>query len=431
MKTEHRIIIGDSRRMTEVADASVHLVVTSPPYWQLKDYGTEEQIGFHDSYEDYINNLNLVWNECVRVLHPGCRIAINIGDQFARSVYYGRYKVIPIRTEIIRFLESAGMDYMGSIIWQKRTTMNTTGGATVMGSYPFPRNGIVEIDYEFILLFRKPGKGPKVGIDQKKAAKMSKEEWKTFFSGHWYFNGERQEKHIAMFPVELPSRLIRMFTFPGETVLDPFLGSGTTTLAARKLGRNSVGYEINGDFLPVIEEKTGIRQRSLILDAEFNIIRQPPMNLNWKEEIAKLPYIFHDPVRIDRKVDPRKLSFGSKITGRENETPYHTIKEVLSPEIVVLGTGVRVRLIGVKERPEFRDEAIEFLRLKTRGQRVFLRFDEEKYDSDGNLRAYLYLKNKTFLNAHLIKKGLVNVDAGDNFVKKATFLKYREAGTIA
>ena len=117
--TEHRIIFGDSRSLNQIEDKSVQLIVTSPPYWQLKDYGTEDQIGFNDSYEDYINNLNLVWEECNRVLADGCRLCINVGDQFARSVYYGRYKVIPIRTEIIRFCESLGMDYMGAIIWQK------------------------------------------------------------------------------------------------------------------------------------------------------------------------------------------------------------------------------------------------------------------------------------------------------------------------
>ena len=111
MKTWHKIIVGDSRQMKEVIDESVHLIITSPPYWQLKDYGDERQMGFHDSYEEYINNLNLVWNECHRILHKGCRLCINIGDQFARSVYYGRYKVIPIRTEMIKFCESAGFDH--------------------------------------------------------------------------------------------------------------------------------------------------------------------------------------------------------------------------------------------------------------------------------------------------------------------------------
>lgn len=106
--------------MSQIKDESVQLIVTSPPYWQLKDYGINNQIGFYNTYEDYINNLNLVWKECYRILKPGCRLCINVGDQFARSVYYGRYKVIPIHSEIIRFCEALSFDYMGSIIWQNQ-----------------------------------------------------------------------------------------------------------------------------------------------------------------------------------------------------------------------------------------------------------------------------------------------------------------------
>ena len=219
--------------MGKLANESVHLIITSPPYWQIKDYGTQNQIGYNNPYDEYINNLNLVWQECFRVLHPGCRMAINIGDQFARTVYYGRYKIIPIRTEVIRFCETIGFDYMGAIIWQKKTTMNTTGGATVMGSYPYPRNGMIEIDYEFILIFKKLGTPPKVGKEHKEQSAISKEKWKTYFSGHWRFAGERQKSHIAMFPEKLPKRLIEMFSFVGETVLDPFLGSGTTSLGSQ------------------------------------------------------------------------------------------------------------------------------------------------------------------------------------------------------
>jgi site-specific DNA-methyltransferase (adenine-specific) len=229
MITKHKIIIGDSRKMEEILDKSIHLIITSPPYWQLKDYGVENQIGFNDSYESYINHLNLVWSECFRVLHDGCRLYINIGDQFARSVYYGRYKIIPIRTEIIKFCETIGFDYMGAIIWQKPTTMNTTGGATIMGSFPYPRNGIIKIDYEFILIFKKPGNPPKVSKEFKEKSKLSKEEWNEYFYGHWNFNGEKQTEHLAMFPEELPKRLIKMFSFVGDTILDPFLGSGTST----------------------------------------------------------------------------------------------------------------------------------------------------------------------------------------------------------
>jgi len=264
MATTHKIIIGDSRNMAEVGKESVHLVITSPPYWQIKDYGDSNQIGFNDSYEDYIDNLNKVWSECYRVLYPGCRLCINIGDQFARAVTYGRYKIIPIREEIIRFCESIGFDYMGAVIWQKKTTMNTTGGASVMGSFPYPRNGLIEIDYEFILLFKKLGQSPnKVSKEIKEESKLSNEEWRKYFTGHWNFAGCKQNKHLAMFPDELPRRIIRMFSFVGETILDPFLGSGTTSKVARKLKRNSIGYEINKDFLPIIEDKIGKNKPSL------------------------------------------------------------------------------------------------------------------------------------------------------------------------
>lgn len=253
MQTQHVIIIGDARAMSEVPDESVHLIVTSPPYWQIKDYGGAQQIGFHDSYDEYIKNLNAVWAECYRTLAPGCRLCVNIGDQFARAVTYGRYKVIPIREAIIRFCESMGFDYMGAVIWQKKTTMRTTGGASVMGSFPYPRNGIVEIDYEFILLFKKLGTAPTVSEAMKKVSALSKQEWRQYFTGHWNFAGEKQNGgHTAVFPEELPKRLIKMFSFAGETVLDPFLGSGTTTKVAAELGRNSVGYEINKAYLPVI-----------------------------------------------------------------------------------------------------------------------------------------------------------------------------------
>ncbi len=417
--TQTRIIIGDSRGMEELKDESVHLVITSPPYWQLKDYGNGSQIGFNDSYEDYINNLNLVWKECYRVLHKGCRLCINIGDQFARSVYYGRYKVIPIREEIIKFCETIGFDYMGAIIWQKVTTCNTTGGATIMGSFPYPRNGIIKLDYEFILIFKKLGEPPKVSREVKERSKLTTKEWNEYFYGHWNFSGERQNKHLAMFPEELPKRLIKMFSFAGDTVLDPFLGSGTTCLSARKLGRNSVGYEINKDFLPVIKEKLSI-EKGL---EDFEIIFQKNKTIDYKKEISRLPYIFKDPVRFDIKIDPKKLKFGSKIDNSEHQREqYYSVKEIISPEIVTLNNDLKVRLIGIKEKKEINGKAIQFLNDKLKGQKVFLKFDAIKYDDEGNLLCYLYLKNKTFINAHLIKNKLALVDSSLNFKYKDRFI---------
>ena len=422
MITNHKIIIGDSREMAEVDEKSVHLIITSPPYWQLKDYGSADQIGFNDSYEDYINNLNLVWAECHRVLHDGCRLCINIGDQFARSVYYGRYKVIPIRTEIIKFCETLGFDYMGAIIWQKPTTMNTTGGATVMGSFPYPRNGIIKIDYEFILIFKKPGDSPKVSKEIKEQSKLSKEEWNEYFSGHWNFNGEKQIQHLAMFPEELPKRLIKMFSFVGDTVLDPFLGSGTTILAAKNLNRNSVGYEINSEFLPIIKEKVGINQLSTL--AKFEVFTQKLCNRDWEAKVQKLPYIFHDPIKFDKKIDPKRMSFGSKI---DQSTPkrdeYFSVRKIINPELLVLSNNVKVRLLGVKTKQDTAQDAIKALEAKLTNQKIFLRFDDLKYDNNGNLLCYLYLKNKTFINAYLIKNRLVEVDTNFDFRYKERFLK--------
>ncbi len=421
MATHHKIVIGDSRKMAELPDESVHLIITSPPYWQLKDYGSENQIGFHDSYEAYINNLNLVWKECFRVLQKGCRLCINIGDQFARSVYYGRYKIIPIRTEIIKFCEILGMDYMGAVIWQKVTTTNTTGGASIMGSFPYPRNGILKLDYEFILIFKKIGDPPKVSKEIKELSKLTTEEWNTYFAGHWNFAGEKQDNHLAMFPEELPRRLIRMFSFVGDTVLDPFLGSGTTSLAAQSLSRNSVGYEINSKFVPIIKNKLRVCESDMFGDATYEFINQQSSTDDYAALIESLPYKFSDPHLLDKKVDPRKLKFGSKIEEGDNgeRTEFYSVQEIVSPEILKLSNGISVRLLGIAEDSSRRAEAIEFLRDKTNGQKVFLKFDNDKYDDGGNLICYVYLKNKTFLNAHLVKSGLVSVDLVREY-------KYRE-----
>jgi site-specific DNA-methyltransferase (adenine-specific) len=426
--TTHRIVIGDSRDMGAVPGESVHLIATSPPYWQLKDYGSPDQIGYNDTYEDYINNLSLVWSECARVLHNGCRMCVNIGDQFARAAYYGRYKVIPIRTEIIKFCEGASMDYMGAIIWQKVTTCNTSGGATIMGSFPYPRNGIVKLDYEFILIFKKHGDPPQVSKEIKEQSAIAREQWNTYFNGHWTFPGEKQTKHIAAYPLELPERLIKMFTFVGETVLDPFLGSGTTSLAAQNLNRNSIGYEINEGFIPIIKERLKVGQYLYSTSKHTVENAPPPGTSGFKEKIAALPYIFKDPLAVSLKVNPKRVRFGSTIDGRRHEREmYYRVREIRSPESLVLSNGVSIILIGIKAVEAARAEALEFLELLTKGQRVYTKND--KLIPDGNM-CYLYLSNKTSVNAHLIKSGLVGVDTDTAYKHRDKFTGYtRERAT--
>jgi site-specific DNA-methyltransferase (adenine-specific) len=224
-----------------------------------------------------------------------------------------------------------------------------------------------------------------------------------------------------MFPEELPMRLIKMFSFSGETILDPFLGSGTTSLAARNLGRNSVGYEINMDFIPTIKSKLNVSQSDLAA-AEY-VFQEDRVEADLNKEIEKLPYIFKDPHKLDKKIDPKKLQFGSKIDKDSgNREIYYSVKEVISPELVKLDNDLIVRLIGVKEKESANGQAIRFLIEKTKGQKVFMKFDNQKYDEGNNLLCYLYLRNKTFLNAHIIKEGLANVDGLSDFKYKKKFM---------
>jgi len=381
-----KIIIGDSRKMFEIEDESVDLIITSPPYWHIKDYGVPGQIGYGQDLHQYLKDIYYVWMECFRVLRKGGRFCLNIGDQFARSVIYGRYKIIPIHAEFILQCEKIGFDFMGSIIWQKKTTMNTTGGANVMGSFPYPPNGMIEIDYEFILIFKKPGHSKKVSKDIKEASKLTKEEWKQYFSGHWYFKGARQIEHEAMFPDELPKRLIKMFSFVNDTVLDPFLGSGTTIKVALELNRNGIGYEINKDFLKLIKKKIDSKGTLEIIERNNIGIELP--------EIDYVPTIQN----IKPQIDPKKFNF-------RKERTYRVI-EIIDEETIKLDTGLKVKFLGLKVNK--REEGIDYLRKYVLGKEVFLRFDnrESKISNQDTISAYVYLKNKIFINKYLIKSGI-------------------------
>lgn len=385
-----RVIIGDSRKMIELENESIDLVVTSPPYWHIKDYGVENQIGYNQSLHQYLQDIFRVWKECFRVLKPGTRLCINIGDQFLRSIIYGRYKIAPLHSEFISQCEKLGFDYMGSIIWQKKTTMHTTGGATVMGSFPYPGNGLIEIDYEFILIFKKLGKKI-VSKEVKELSKLSKEEWKEYFLGHWNFPGERQIYHEAMFPEELPKRLIKMYTFVGDTVLDPFLGSGTTVKAAISLGRNAIGYEINEKFLDIIKEKVSINSTLLNFGVKFDTVK--------REQEIESDEIDYVPTIQDAKplIEPKLFKF-------EGERLYR-VTEIIDKETLKLDTGLAVKLLGVEVVPSKERYATDYLNRFIKGKYVFLKFDISPKTEAQYAHAYVYLKNKIFVNKEMIKLG--------------------------
>ncbi len=404
-----KLIIGDSRRMTEVSDQAIGLVVTSPPYWNIKDYGIKGQIGYGQSLHDYLKDLYRVWKECYRVLMPGRRLCINIGDQFARSIIYGRYKVIPLHAEIISQCENIGFDYMGSIIWQKKTTMNTTGGATVMGSYPYPPNGIIEIDYEFILIFKKPGNGNSIPKERRNESILTKEEWKNYFTGHWNFGGTKQIGHEAMFPEELPLRLIKMFTFVGDTVLDPFLGSGTTLKVASQLKRNAIGYEINESFMEIIKEKIGL---------ENNLFSNNKMEIIKRDFDPQLEDIQYKPLIKDASpvIEPEKFNF--------KKGSLYKVSEIFDVDTLKLNTGLMVKFLGVEVINK--DETLRYLKDRILNKEVIIKYDKNKINSKEPVEAYVYLKNKIFINAFLIKSGMAKAERKYNYEYKSKFLKLEE-----
>ncbi len=264
------IHIKSSEKMTEVGEESVDLVVTSPPYGSIKDYGIDGQIGFSDSFEDYFVRLKHVWSECGRVLKSGSRLVVNVGDQYLRKTEHERYRILPIGTQITLDCIGLGFDFLGDVIWQKVSTTNTTGGCSLMGSLFYPNNGLFTFDYEHVLIFKKVGTSASKGApDLREFSKIPLDEWKRWFTGHWRFPGVVQKEHIAMFPPELPHRIIRMFSTVGDTILDPFAGSGTTLKVAQSLLRRSIGYEINPQFEAVIQQKIGEAKPDLFMDYQF------------------------------------------------------------------------------------------------------------------------------------------------------------------
>ncbi len=408
MENRADIYIADSRKMLEVKDESVSLIVTSPPYWHLKDYGKSNQIGYGQSLHEYLTDIYRVWKEAYRVLKPGRRMVVNIGNQFARAVVYGRYKIIPLHAEFISQCEDIGFDYMGSIIWQKKTTMNTTGGATIMGSYPYPPNGMVELDYEFIALFKKPGKSEKVPKQVKEQSRLTKEEWKTYFQGHWQFGGARQVGHEAMFPLELPKRIIKMFSFVGEIVLDPFMGSGTTAQAALALGRNCIGYEINEDFMPIMQKKLAPGDMLDGLEHDVRFYRRDVSVV--LEKIDYKPGI----------KDAKPVTDG--ITPKSTRE-LHRVIRVIDEKTVMLENGLKLGLLGI--RVVDKAGAMDYLNDRLLKKQVFFKVDPAFPVQDNQVAAYVYMKNKIFVNTYMIKAGLAIVDDTADFQMKHRFLQLK------
>lgn len=248
--TRHRIVQGDARDLSGIPDQSVHLVVTSPPYWTLKKYNDHEsQLGDVQDYDTFNSELAKVWSEVYRVLVPGGRLIIVVGDVCVSRRSFGRHAVFPLHATIQEKCRRIGFDNLAPIIWYKIANAKyEAGGGGFLGK-PYEPNAVIKNDIEYILMQRKPGAYRQPSPGMRALSVISDEEHKRWFQQVWQLPGASTRDHPAPFPLDLAERLIRMFSFVGDTVLDPFVGTGTTCLAAATAGRSSIGYDVDSAYV--------------------------------------------------------------------------------------------------------------------------------------------------------------------------------------
>lgn len=264
LKTTHELHLGDARDLPHLGAGQrhIHLVVTSPPYWTLKDYdggAADAQLGHVEDYNSFQDELTKVWSRCFELLVPGGRLCIVVGDVCLPRRVGGRHQVIPLHADIALRCRQVGYDYLTPILWHKIANALTEvegNGAPFLGK-PYEPNAIIKNDVEYILMLRKPGAYRNPTREQRVLSLIDKEDHARWFRSIWtdVTGASSRKGHPAPYPVDLAYRLIRMFSFVGDVVLDPFLGSGSTTEAAIRAYRSSIGYEIEPTYFRDLKEK--------------------------------------------------------------------------------------------------------------------------------------------------------------------------------
>jgi site-specific DNA-methyltransferase (adenine-specific) len=277
--TKHTLHQGDARHLDWIPSESVHLIVTSPPYWTLKEYPHNKgQLGLIADYDAFHDELEKVWRHCFRVLVPGGRLVCVVGDVCLSRRRHGRHMVMPLHADIVVRARKIGFDNLPLILWYKIANahyeVDNRKGPGFLGK-PYEPNAIIKNDVEFILMLRKPGGYRQPSDEQREASRLTKEEHQEWFQQVWSgLTGESTKSHPAPFPEELAYRLVRMFSFVGDTVLDPFMGTGTTLLAAARCGRKSVGVEIEPSYVKMAKTRLRSELEGLMAASRPQIIVQ-------------------------------------------------------------------------------------------------------------------------------------------------------------
>lgn len=273
--TSHWLYRGDGRDLSAIPSKSVHLVLTSPPYWTLKEYrDADGQLGHIEDYDEFLGELDKVWAHCNRVLVPGGRLIVVVGDVcLSRRENGGRHTVVPLHASIQEHCRKLGYDNLAPIIWYKisNAAYEVENGSGFLGK-PYEPNGVIKNDIEFILMERKHGGYRAPDMATKVLSLLSSENHKKWFQQIWSgVTGASTRNHPAPYPTELAERLIRMFSFVGDTVLDPFMGTGTTAVASAKWGRNSIGFEIDSHYHKLASDRITAETSSLFSATEIHI----------------------------------------------------------------------------------------------------------------------------------------------------------------
>lgn len=254
--TEHELVCGDSRNINDIGEESVHLAVTSPVYWTLKEYpGADGQLALVVDYEGFLNELDKVWENVFKVLVPGGRLIIVVGDVCVPRKRFGRHVVFPLHASIQDRCRTIGFDNLAPIIWYKiaNAQFEVEGGGGFLEK-PYEPNAIIKNDIEYILFQRKPGGYRRPSLEARVLSVIPEARHREWFQQIWTMSGASTRYHPAPYPLALAERLIRMFSFVGDMVLDPFTGKGTTNVAASLWGRNSIGYEIEPKYFEMAQK---------------------------------------------------------------------------------------------------------------------------------------------------------------------------------
>lgn len=278
LPTTHRLFLRDARSLGDLEPQSVHLVVTSPPYWTLKEYRCADgQLGHVSDYEAFLVELDRVWRHCFNALVPGGRLICVVGDVcLSRRKNDGRHTVVPLHASIQEHCRRIGFDNLAPIIWHKIANAAyevENGGAGFLGK-PYEPNAVIKNDIEFILMERKPGGYRKPSLPERILSVISMDNYQRWFRQIWTgLAGASTRDHPAPYPVELAERLIRMFSFVGDTVLDPFMGTGSTSVAAARCGRHSIGCEVDPHYFDMAERRIREATTSLFSAVEIQVYK--------------------------------------------------------------------------------------------------------------------------------------------------------------